>query len=103
MRRVLILSTLIAAACQRPVAPRLQVDDVVGDWRKLEKSMPPVELVFSRAGNDLRARLRLSGREAFGTATIDGTNLRIVLDGQETLVGQFVSNVELTLKLGGPT
>ena len=101
MRRLLILSALVLAACQRPAAPR--VDDVAGDWLKLEKSMPPVDLTLTRSGSDLRARLRLSGRESFGTATVDGMNLRITFDGQgEPLVGEFVSNVELTLKLGSP-
>jgi hypothetical protein len=101
VRRLLILSVLVLAACQRPVAPG--VDDVAGNWLKLEKSMPPVDLTLTRSGTDLRARLRLSGRESFGTATIDGTNLRIAFEDQtEPLVGEFASNVELTLKLGSP-
>ena len=102
MRRVLILTALIAVACQGPVAPR--GDNIAGDWLKLEKSMPPVNLTFTRTGSDLRARLRLSGRESFGTATLDGTHLRIKLDDQdEPLLGELLSNVELTLKIGSPT
>ena len=102
MRRLLILTALIAVACQRPVAPGAA--DIAGDWQKLEKSMPPVDLTLTRSGNDLLARLRLSGREAFGTATLNGTHLRIMLDGQpEPLLGELVSDVELTLKLGSPT
>jgi len=99
MRRLAILSALVLAACQRPVGPR--VDDVAGDWLKLEQSLPPVDLTLTRSGSELRARLRLSGRESFGTATLDGTKLRITLEGQtEPLVGEFVSNVELTLEFG---
>ena len=102
MRRVLILTALIAVACQRPVAPRS--DDIAGDWLKLEKSMPPVSLTFTQTGSDLRARLRLSGRESFGTATLDGTHLRIKLDDQaEPLLGELLSDVELSLKLVSPT
>jgi hypothetical protein len=99
----LIFIALIAVACQRPAAPRV-VDDIAGDWQKLEKSMPPIDLTLTRTGSDLRARLRLSGRESFGTATLDGTHLRIKLDDQmEPLTGELLSNVELTLKLGLPT
>lgn len=102
MRRLLILTALIAVACQRPAAPG--VTDITGDWLKLEKSMPPVSLTFTRTAGDLRARLRLSGREAFGTATLDGTHVRINLDDQtEPLLGELVSNTELTLKLGAST
>lgn len=102
MRRLLILTALIAVACQRPAAPLSA--DVAGDWLKLEKSLPPVDLTFTRSGSDLRARLRLSGREAFGTATVNGTHLRIVLDGQtEPLFGELLSDDELTLKLLSPT
>jgi hypothetical protein len=102
VRRLLILTALIAVGCQRPVAPR--TDDIAGDWLKLEKSMPPVNLTFTRTGSDLRARLRLSGRESFGTATLDGTHLRIKLDDQaEPLLGELLSDVELSLKLVSPT
>ena len=102
MRRLLILSALIAVSCQRPVAPGSA--DIAGDWLKLDKSMPPVWLTFTREGSDLRARLRLSGREAFGTATVSGTHLRIKLDDQtEPLLGELVSDAELTLKLLSPT
>ena len=102
MRRLLILTALIAAACQRPAAPG--VGDITGDWLKLEKSMPPVSLTFTRTDGDLRARLRLSGREAFGIATLDGTHLRIKLDDQaEPLLGELLSDVELSLKLVSPT
>ena len=102
MRRLLILTALIAVGCQRPVAPR--TTDIAGDWFKLEKSMPSVNLTFTRTGSDLRARLRLSGRESFGTATLDGTHLRIKLDDQaEPLLGELLSDVELSLKLVSPT
>ena len=98
----MILIALVAVACQRPVAPGSA--DIAGDWLKLDKSMPPVGLTFTRDGSELRARLRLSGREAFGTATLNGTHLRIVLDGQtEPLLGELLSDVELTLKLVSPT
>jgi len=101
VRRLLILTALIAVACNRPVAPR--ADDIAGNWLKLEKSMPPVDLMLTRTSSELRARLRLSGRETFGVATLDGTHLRIKLDDQtEPLVGELVSNTELTLKIGAP-
>ena len=102
MRRLLILFALIAVACQRPVAPGSA--DITGDWLKLDKSMPPVGLTITRDGGDLRARLRLSGREAFGTATLNGTHLRITLEDQaEPLLCELLSDVELTLKLISPT
>jgi hypothetical protein len=105
VRRVLALIALIAAACQRPAAPAAsRVDDIAGQWLKLEKSLPPVDLTLTRTGDVLSARLRLSGREAFGTATLDGTQLRIKLDDQvEPLIAEVVSSVEMTLKIGSPT
>ena len=102
VRRLLIVIALIAAACQRPVAPASA--DITGDWLKLDKSMPPVGLLITREGSDLRARLRLSGREAFGTVTLNGSRLRIMLEDQtEPLLGELVSDVELSLKLVSPT
>jgi hypothetical protein len=102
MRRFLTLTVLLAVACNRPVAP--SAADIAGDWLKLEKSMPPVSLLLTRTGGELRARLRLSGREAFGTATLEGTHLRIKLDDQaEPLLGELVSDVEMTIKIGSPT
>lgn len=102
VRRFLILIALVAAACNRPVAP--SAEDIAGSWLKLEKSMPPVDLLLTRTGGELRARLRLSGREAFGIATLDGTHLRIKLDDQvEPLLGELVSDVEMTIKIGSPT
>ena len=102
MRRLLIGIALIVAACQRPAAPVSA--DIAGDWLKLDKSMPPVGLLITRDGSDLRARLRLSGREAFGTVTLNGSRLRIMLEDQtEPLLGELVSDVELSLKLVSPT
>ena len=102
VRRLLIGIALIVAACQRPAAPVSA--DIAGDWLKLDKSMPPVGLLITREGSDLRARLRLSGREAFGTVTLNGTHLRIMLEDQtEPLLGELVSDVELSLKLVSPT
>ena len=105
MRRILVLIALVAAACQRPAAPATaRVDDIAGQWLKLEKSLPPVDLTLTRTGDELRARLRLSGIEAFGTATLDGTQLRIKFGDQaEPLVGELVSSTEMTLKIGSPT
>jgi hypothetical protein len=62
--------------------------------------MPPINLTVTQSGADLRARLRLSGVERNGYLVVDGTHLRVTLDGgAEPLTGELVSALDLDLKL----
>ena len=98
MRRLLILSLLIGIACAGSTAPR--GDDLVGEWLKEDKSLPPINLTVTRSGSDLRARVRLSGTERNGSVVLDGTHLRVLLDGaSEPLTGELVSTLDLDIRL----
>jgi hypothetical protein len=98
MRRLLVLSLTLGIACAGSTAPR--VDDLVGEWQKEDKALPPINLIVTRSGSDLRARLRLSGTDRNGSVALDGTHLRVTLDGTpESLTGELVSSLDLDLKL----
>jgi hypothetical protein len=98
MRRLLALSFIIGAACASSTAPR--GDDLVGEWLKEDKSLPPINLTVTRSGADLRARLRLSGTERSGSLFVNGTHLLVTLDGTpEPLTGELVSTLDLDLRL----
>jgi len=77
---------------------------VTGDWEKEEQTLPPIHLRLWIDGDTLRARLRLSGSEAFGIASFDGRALRLELSGRpEPLTAQLVATNELELGLGSRT
>ena len=75
-------------------------EDVVGEWEKIEQTLPPIHLRLWLDRDTLRARLRLSGRESHGTATFDGANLQVDL-GQRggRLTGVPVKADELEVRL----
>jgi hypothetical protein len=99
MRKVLLLATLFAMACGGPAAPTAA--DVTGEWLKEDQSLPPVSLMLTRDSSaGLRARLRLSGVEAFGNATLSGDQISIAFDGRPPLTGAFISSTELDLSFG---
>ncbi|HVE80061.1 MAG TPA: META domain-containing protein [Gemmatimonadaceae bacterium] len=78
--------------------PRL--DQVVGDWEKPEETLPPIALTLRRDGDAMRARLRLSGSESSGRAVLEGTVLRLDLEGRpRQITGELVSLTELRLLL----
>jgi hypothetical protein len=76
------------------------VDDVLGEWEKEDNSLPPIHIVLSRDGTRILARIRLSGVDLNGTATLDGNQLRIRLAGREELTGTFNSRNLLNLRWG---
>lgn len=75
-------------------------EDVVGEWEKIEQTLPPIHLRLWLDRDTLRARLRLSGRELHGTATFNGTDVQVDL-GQpgERLTGVLVKAGELEVRL----
>jgi|SRR5688572_24237412 len=82
----------------------IQPDDVLGEWEKQEDSLPPVNLVLSREGGRLLARLRLSGVELNGTARLEDSQLYLEFPNREPMTGEFTSGSSLNLrldKLGG--
>ena len=106
MKRIaLLIGVLALAACNgssTPNSPTLRVADVVGQWIKVDKSLPPIDLLFTRDGDIVRARLRLSGVEANGTATVDGTQVTLRFPDRAEIVGKFVSESELELQFDLP-
>ena len=89
----------VVSACAPTLSPG--VEEVVGDWERDEDTLPPIHLRLWVERDTLRARLRLSGSESIGVATLDGSALRLRLSGRpETLVGEFRSKTELELGLG---
>ena len=106
MRRIaLLIGALALAACNSsntPNSPMLQVADVVGQWLKVDKSLPPIDLLLTRDGDIVRARLRLSGVEANGTATVDGSQITLRFPDRAEMVGKFLSESELELQFDLP-
>ena len=103
MRRSIVAGFSIIAAlsagCNDTAAP-VTTANIVGEWVKMDPSLPPVNLSITRDGSGLHARLRLSGVEANGTATVDGRRLTLALQGHaEAMVGEVVSDTELDLQL----
>ncbi len=79
---------------------RARREDVVGEWEKVEQTLPPVHLRLWLDRDILRARLRLSGRELHGTATFNGTDLQVDLGQRgERLTGVLVKEGELEVRL----
>ncbi len=94
-----IVALAALSACAREWAPR--AEQVAGGWEKEEDTLPPIHLLLWLERDTLRARLRLSGSESAGTATVDGTELRLRLAGRpDVLVGEFLSETELRFELG---
>jgi hypothetical protein len=106
MRRIaLLIGVLALAACNgspTPNGPTLRVADVVGQWTKVEESLPPIDLLLTRDGTIVRARLRLSGSESNGTATIDGSQLTLRFPDRSDIAGKLLSESELELQFDLP-
>ena len=80
------------------------LSQITGDWEKQEETLPPIQLRLWIERDTLRARLRLSGSESAGTATLHGRELRLRLSGRpEQLTGEFVSPKELELRFARGT
>jgi hypothetical protein len=106
-RFVVLVGALVLAACSSgtnsPNGPMLRVSDVVGQWIKVDKSLPPIDLLLTRDGDIVRARLRLSGSESNGTATVDGSEVTLRFpDRSNPIVGKFLSESELELQFDLP-
>lgn len=102
-RAVSLAGMAFVLACSGNLAPT--TDEVLGEWEKQDDKLPPISLTLARDGGGVRVRLRLSGVEVHGTATVDGRSLRVTLPNRPELVGEFQSRTELTLRFeaGGPT
>lgn len=91
----------IVIGCSRGTDPAAEAR-IIGDWEKLERSMPPVNLLVIRDGDVLRGRLRLSGVELNGTVTIDGSRVVLHLPDDATISGELISDRELQLDMDFP-
>jgi len=103
MRRSIVTGFTVIAAlsagCSDPAAP-VTPANIVGEWWKVDDALPSVNLSITRDGSRLHARLRLSGVEANGTATVDGRRLTLALQGRaEPMLGEVVSDTQLDLQL----
>lgn len=105
MRRIrgerwsLICVAVAAAACSRTNAVR--PGEVAGSWARPGDAFPPVNLTLTDSAGVLHARLRLSGTDAKGTATLDGRQIQLILERRGVISGEFVSATELRLGLEG--
>ena len=93
---------LLALACNRPDDPGAGNEVILGEWEKVEKSMPPVNLVITRHSDGDHARLRLSGVEQFGTVTTTGKHIVLHFANAADIAGEIVSATEMTLDLPLP-
>jgi len=95
-----LLAFLLFAAMASCVDSSILVDDVLGEWEKEDNSLPPIHIVLSRDGTRILARIRLSGVDLNGMATLDGNQLLMRFDGREEITGTFSSRNLLNLRLG---
>jgi hypothetical protein len=91
-----VVFAMVLAGCAKPARTP---DSVLGEWEKPDSSLPPINLVLSKDEGEIRARLRLSGVEANGTATVADTALRLTFPGRQEMIGEFISTRELKLRL----
>jgi hypothetical protein len=101
-RAAILAAAMMLAACSRGVDPATASEHIVGEWEKLERSMPPVHLLITRHGDGDRVRLRLSGVERIGTVRMNGTRLVLHFAGTADVTGELVSNTQLRLDLDLP-
>lgn len=106
---VSVICVLLALACPQPresgqpeAAP--DAEQLTGDWEKEEQTLPPIHLRLWLERDTLRARLRLSGSESFGTGTFDGRTLRLELSGRAgPIVAELISANEFELRFADGT
>jgi hypothetical protein len=93
---------IVTAACAGSNVP--EDAGIIGQWEKQDRALPPISLTLSSDGGSTVARLRFSGSDLIGTALVEGARLKLRFPGRPDMVGEFVSNTELTLRLddGGP-
>jgi hypothetical protein len=101
LRAAFVVAVVATAVASCMAADTIRPTDVLGEWSRPGDSFPPVNLTLSDSGSGLRARLRLSGTETHGSATIEGHQLRLALDGRPEMSGEWVSKTELRLHFGG--
>jgi hypothetical protein len=102
MKHLAVAIALAAVTCNGPASTSLRAADVVGSWSRPGDAFPPVNLRLTDSAGSLHARLRLSGTERLGSATLSGKQLRLVFEGSEsTTTGEFVSSGELRIQFGG--
>ena len=66
----------------------------------MDDKLPPISLQITAERVGLRARLRLSGSESIGSASLNGRELRVTFgDGRATMVAEVVSRTQLRLRL----
>ena len=96
--RVATAFLLMLAACRRESA--LSTEEIVGEWEKPTRSLPPIDLLITAEGTELRGRLRLSGSESHGRVTVEGRHLTLKFnDTRPAIEGDFVTKNELALRL----
>jgi hypothetical protein len=92
-----ILLVLVLTSCGSSPAPN--ADELLGEWEKPDNLLPPINLVLSANNGRIDARLRLSGVEANGTATLLDGHLRLTFPDRRDMVGELISKNELRLRL----
>jgi hypothetical protein len=71
-----IIFILLLVSCGRSAV--LDIDEVLGEWIKPDNSLPPVNLVLAKDDGRVVARLRFSGVEVNGTATLLDKDLPVL-------------------------
>ena len=94
----LFLIPFLAACTTKVFTP----DDALGEWEKEGPSLPPINLLLSRDGARLLARLRLSGIELNGVAKLEDNRLLLDFPTRGPMAGEFTSITSLNLRLGNP-
>src|SRR4051812_20086687 len=94
---LLAIFCALAVGCRREDA--LSTEEMVGEWQKATRSLPPVNLLITAEGTELRARLRLSGAESRGRVSVDGSHFTVKFeDDRAPLEGDFLTKTELRLR-----
>ena len=102
MRRCAVVTVTALLIAAMPSCEPVNTPVRRRSWRgeRPTESLPPINLVFTSDASEFRARLRLSGVERHGRATITGTTLRIAFDDGGVLDGRFTSRTQMILTFG---
>ena len=93
------VGTLSLAALLSVCAQGIRPDDVLGEWEKQDEFLPPINLILSRDETRLLVRLRLSGVDLRGSATLEDNELRLELPNREPINGVFTSKETLKIRV----